>query len=315
MLRYIINNNIRAFRSAIDLRAQLKSNKIELTLNGGFGDIVLDSQFLMTLRKENPEAEITIYYRDDESTADPSNFSWGKTRHYSSSEGEKNNPISEWLKALNCVDEFIGCNIDQSERGIRVYPESFHKIFGGYWTPRQFNENVNSRVFGAHQTRKNKILLQFIHDIYDNETPIVALHLRRNSPKIIELARLIQKKVPKVKFLLLGSSEHQTLPDTSDLLHKISLIDSYSKGLDTLDLLSLTRKVDLFIGGRGGFELFHWLAEVPSVCFFDEMGMKEVKQLWWHRSLWENNRINQLYQTDSNISEIWEHISRESILK
>ncbi|WP_163131643.1 hypothetical protein [Agarivorans sp. Alg241-V36] len=282
-------------------------------MNGGFGDIILDSQFLLTLREQYPKATINVYYRDDEAVAEPSSFSWGKTRHYTSKDGVSCNPITEWLEALNCVDTYTGCNIDKLERGIRVFPESFHKFFGGYWTPNEFNNKVNTIIF--KNSKSTNTLEHFNELLFNKCVPIVALHLRRNAQKIVEMACVIQDEFPDVHFVLLGSSEHQTVPDTNMLKNKTSLIDSYSKGLSTLELLSITQRFDLFIGGRGGFELFHWLSETPSVCFFDDMGKREIEQLWWHPSLWINNKINKLYFSDSKLLDVLDHINRSKVLE
>lgn len=316
MLSYILRNNLRAVKAAIALRKQKQKQVFELTLNGGFGDVILDSQFLLALRDKYPKADIKVYYRDDhgDSDPDPSNFSWGKTRHYTTIDGGKANPITEWLDALCCTNSNVGCCIDV-ERGIRVYPESVHKLFSGYWRPEKFNKLVNQKVFETHSKSISQVLLQYEAELFGDEVPVVALHLRRNASKIMAMAEEIQQHIPNVRFALLGSSEHQDLPSIDGLNDVVSLIDSYTKGLGTLDVLYLSRKSNLFIGGRGGFELFHWLSEVPSICFFDEMGLQEVRQLWWHPSLWEDNKINKLYLEDSDLSTIWSHVEKASIFK
>jgi len=312
MFRYVLKNNYRAIKSFIALQQQKKKQIFELTLNGGFGDIILDSQFLLALRSKYPKAEINVYYRDDEAIAEPSNFSWGKTRHYTAKNGENFNPINEWLEALQCVDRYTGCNIDVIERGVRVFPESFHKIFGGYWAPEIFNKKINTRIF--EKQIPSETVQYFQKLIFDRNVPVIALHLRRNAPKIIEMACAIQEKYPNAHFILLGSSVHQTLPNTDVLKNQTSLIDSYAKGLNTIELLSITKNVDLFIGGRGGFELFHWLTETPTVCFFDSMGEREISQLWWHPALWEDNKINKLYFSDSKVLDVLDHINHAKVL-
>jgi hypothetical protein len=314
MIKYHILNSLRTIKSYLVLKFQILRGHVELTLNGGFGDIVLDSQFLVSIKEKYPRVRVSVYYRDDKCTANPEGFSWGKTRHYTTKDGTASNPITEWLNSLGAADDVIGCNIDDKTYGVRVYPESFHKFFGGYWSPKLFNSRINKKVFEHHNSQLSAPYEQYRSKIYGEQHNVVVLHLRRNVNKILSCAKKIQDAYPNTLFVILGSTEHQQIPDYSIMKNHVSLVDSYQLGLNTLDVLSLTKRANLFIGGRGGFELFHWLSEVPTVCFFDAMGMQEIKQLWWDKQLWENNIIPHLYDDNTDVSSILETIQAKKLL-
>ena len=67
----------------------------------------------------------------------------------------------------------------------------------------------------------------------------------------------------------------------------MSLIESYKHGLDTLDVLDLSMSADLFVGGRGGFEVFHLTNMVTRVIFFDnmhELATGSFDKRWWAKN-------------------------------
>ena len=277
------------------------NRNIVLTLNGGLGDVILDSYFIKQLRKKFPNKKIILYYRDDDSEGNAEEFSFGKTRKYLSSDNNKINPIKEWLdclKKINIIDDAHGINIDLKTFGMRIYPEVFGKIFKNY-SPSDFKINIIDKIFSDvyHPSEKVK---NIISEIKDYNT--ISLHLRRNANKIIEFANEIEKK-ENVLFLILGSTEHQAIPEF-EFKNQISLIDSYSQNLNLLDVLFISSKSKYFIGGRGGFELFHWLYCVDSINFFDEVGYREIKTGWWNKNLWEENQINYLFNTNSKMDDV-----------
>lgn len=320
MIRYHISNIIRVLKNSCSLFYAKKKHFYEFTLNGGFGDVVLDSQFLYKIKGRDKNAYIKVYFRNNFSAPNKDNFSWGKTRLYETDHGNLANPIYEWLsylKELHIIDEMVGCDIDRKDRGIRLYPESFNVIFGGYISPVMFNDLILTKIFELHDAENRELFNRYrkIINEHRSDNKLVSLHLRRNGEKIIKLAKKIQMENPNTTFILLGSSEHQNIPNIGKLKNVVSLIDSYKLGLDTIDVLKLSSLSDLFVGGRGGFELVHWLRVIPTICFFDEMGFLEIKQKWWDRKLWENNRIKKLYHAHTDVEEVMVDIINKKILK
>ena len=107
----------------------LVRREITLTLNGGLGDVVLDTQFFYKIKQKYPNKRLIVYFRDNIDEPNKENFSWGKTRHYQDVNGALINPIVEWLeqvKSVGFIDDYIGTNIDIRTYGVRVFPEYFN---------------------------------------------------------------------------------------------------------------------------------------------------------------------------------------------
>jgi hypothetical protein len=280
--------------------------ELHLTLNGGLGDVILDLFYIQKIKKKYKNCKIIVYYRDDNSIPNPLNFSWGSTRKYSSSNGENINPISEILVNMKEIDNLIGTNIDNYTYGIRVFPEYFRKYFN-YPEPNLMKPVLVS-VLDKHTNKNVDDILKQMNSFDIN----ISLHLRRNANKVLALAQLIEKNYENVNFILLGSSEHQSIPDIK-LKNYISLIDSYKQNKYLMDIFLISTNCDLFIGGRGGFEAFHWLYKTPTICFFDDMGLDELKRGWWSEELWKQNLIKKLYLTESNLEEIFNNEIKNKI--
>lgn len=57
-----------------------------------------------------------------------------------------------------------------------------------------------------------------------------------------------------------------------------------------MPLLQVVRGADLFVGGRGGFELFALVSGTPALTVFDDDGWWEQRRLW-PRRLWNENPL------------------------
>ncbi|ARR49850.1 hypothetical protein ETN89_09930 [Photobacterium damselae subsp. damselae] len=287
------------------------SNDYDLILEGGLGDIIIGTQFVNKIKENNPNCYLRVYFRDDDVQGNPDAFSWGTTRKYKNANGENSNPIREWIQAFYDVDEFIGCDINKIEGADKFYPPQIGSM-EGYSSPQYFNKKYLSPFFNKLELSESaSCILSEINELKNDGKKIIAIHLRRNSDTVIEFAKYINNLDDRLHFIVLGSSEHQSIPDISSMLNKTVLIDSYSKGINTLELLRITRESDLFIGGRGGFELFHWLSEIPSINFFDPHGLIEVASYIWPQSLWKDNIINELFTRETSFLYIKEnHITK-----
>lgn len=286
------------------LETLISKGDVDICLEGGLGDIIMSTQFINNLKAKYPLSKIRVYYRDDDKTASPDAFSWGITRKYATSTGNMANPIREWIDLFYDVDDAYGCELGLVEANYSLYPPKIGAI-KGFMNPREFNRNYLLKKLPVLEISNDaERVKRHLDELKDRGKKIVTLHLRRNSDRVLQLATMLQSKSNDYHFIILGSSEHQLIPDCSILKNKTSLVDSYSLGINTLELFRITSESDLFIGGRGGFELFHWLAEVPSINFFDNDGYLEVDSFLWPKSLWETNKINKLYASSSNLNNI-----------
>ncbi len=124
----------------------------------------------------------------------------------------------------------------------------------------------------------------------------VAVHARRSAGEIAALVGALgaSSLAPRTAVALLGSRRHEAIPalDAGDL-RVLDLTDNYERGLPIMPLLQIVRSADVFVGGRGGFELFALAAGVPALTVFDEDGWWERRRLWPAR-LWEENPLGVL---------------------
>ena len=127
-----------------------------------------------------------------------------------------------------------------------------------------------------------------------SDRPIrIAAHLRRSAEHIAALIDELDRSElgASVVVAVLGSRGHETIPNlTCDRVELLDLTDNYETGISIMPLLHTVRTADLFIGGRGGFELFALVAGVPAITVFDEDGWWERRRLWPLR-LWSENPL------------------------
>ena len=212
-------------------------------------------------------------------------------RKYTSSDGTKFDPTKEWYQSIYDIDEVVSLNKEEYNKKLSFYPHAVG-AFLRYRKP----EYVKS-VYFEKKFKKFKLNIEAskvnakIIDLKKNGYKIISIHLRRNIKNIINFAEKINDQEEKIHFIILGSSEHDPLPELPKFKSFTSLIDSYKQNINTIELLSIARKSDLIIGGRGGFEMFFWWSEIPSINIFDEHGFFEKDCFMWPRILWKHNEI------------------------
>jgi hypothetical protein len=121
----------------------------------------------------------------------------------------------------------------------------------------------------------------------------VAAHLRRSAAEIAGLVRELDRSElgPRTAVAIMGSRRHEAIPDLNlRRVDVLDLTDNYEKGISIMPLLQIVRSADLFLGGRGGFEIFALASGVPALTVFDEDGWWEQRRLWPQR-LWSENPL------------------------
>jgi hypothetical protein len=121
----------------------------------------------------------------------------------------------------------------------------------------------------------------------------VVAHLRRSAGEIAALAGEIDAcaLAGDVVVAIVGSRRHEAIPELRwERVALLDLTDNYERGIGIMPLLQTLRTAHLFIGGRGGFELFALAAGVPAITVFDDDGWWEQRRLWPER-LWSENPL------------------------
>jgi hypothetical protein len=121
----------------------------------------------------------------------------------------------------------------------------------------------------------------------------LAVHLRRSAAEIAALVAELDRSSlgPVTAVALMGSRAHESIPSLEfQRVAVLDLTDNYEKGISLMPLLQTLRSADLFLGGRGGFEIFALASGVPVVTVFDDDGWWEERRLW-PRRLWRENPL------------------------
>ena len=252
-----------------------------IKLEGGIGDLIYNLILLQKIIKDPKYKNIKFecYYDDDNIISNnKKNHSLGSLRLMQNN----NNQIINFRKEI--------IEIIEDDNNITFTGIKLQKVFGESWFPDNFwsmnIENPNFKDFNKLfiDKIKNSKKLNKISNIFKNKQfnkkYLICLHIRRSAAEIINLANLLNNNYKFIKkeihFILLGSSEHDYINTELMNFEYTSLIDSYTKGFNTLDILNLILTCNFYIGGRGGFELFSWYCKTPTINFFDNRGFREI---------------------------------------
>jgi len=268
---------------------------------GGMGDAIWMAPYLKKLKMKNPQMKLIVYYTDKDEKGNPQGFSAGKSRKFSTADGKKVNAIKEYLETFSFIDELRGTpNILQGPG--ELWLSSDVPVFmGGHPTPQEYREAVFDELFSNEDIQRCE---EFYKKHNLHEKFVVCLHFRRNADKVYTMYKLLNSRCKDVVFILMGSTEHEEIPEIEGD-NVISVLDSYQKGLYLRDIFQIGIHADLYIGGRGGFEIFFWNSGIPCANFFDEDGRKEIIRGAWAKYLWKHNIIPELFNEHSNEEEIF----------
>ena len=260
----------------------------EISLHGGFGDVVQLIPYLKIYKDNNPEERLKVYYREDDTPSDPRIYSGDTARLMTDQHGNKYNSRYEILERLPFVDELEAQDYRKKQSGEYYDPLTQARKLGWQASPTWFTENITPFLFNDSD-RLSIDNLWKKHNLHNKF--IISIHFRRSLKEINRLYQLIVKSEEigdDVRIIMMGSTEHQIIPPKLD--KSLSLVDSYCQGLGLMEVLLAGIRSSLYIGGRGGFEIFFWLNMVPSINIFDGIGKEFLQEpLWWPESYWKEN--------------------------
>ncbi len=267
-----------------------QNDVLRYAIHGEFGDALLALPFLYSKRRQCPQRRLEVLIKSSASgtvrrSADDA-FSEGRLRLMAAPSGGSVNFLAEFWSQVGFVDGVQEGDVEDPRhhywqpqpaiglRGHTVGPGDYRPFLGGMFTDedRRAAQEIWAR----------------------SERPIrVAVHLRRSAEQIAALIDELDRSEfgASVVVALLGSRGHETIPNLScNRVELLDLTDNYEKGISIMPLLQTLRTADLFIGGRGGFELFALVAAVPAITVFGEDGWWERRRLWPLR-LWSENPL------------------------
>jgi len=262
-------------------------------IHGEFGDAVLALPFLRGERRRHPGQRIVVVMKgqrsgvSSRSKRDP--LSEAGVRLMTDKGGQSVNFLREFWSRVPFVDEVREGDVgDVRFRYWQAQPA--FGLQGRTVGPCDYRPFMD-QLFTDEDRRQAEAIWT------ESGRPIrVAAHLRRSATEIAALVQeLDRSELGRLSAVaLLGSRRHESVPDLdTGRIKVIDLTDNYEKGVSIMPLLQAIRSADLFLGGRGGFEIFALASGVPALTVFDEDGWWEQRRLWPQR-LWDENPLGRL---------------------
>ncbi len=277
----------------------------EIGIHGGLGDVILLLPFIQDYRRRFPRRKIRVIYTDVRSDRiDRRNFGLGATRLEKGPGNSAVNPIADLLFNISFIDQKIGGDPSQA-RDYWIPDAAFRQRWGTYLSPQDYRRRLFPEIF----TLSDRLAADDFwrqHDLAHRF--VVVFHFRRQAQKIAHLYRILRDRLSgqgRLCCIFLGSSRNQILPELA-YGEGIDLTDNYSKGVPLRILYQIVMRSQLFIGGRGSFEHFFWLAQVPSINFMDRHALGQDQAFFgtWVPEFWKQNRFPDLVTEDDDPQDI-----------
>ena len=282
------------WRRALEDRAR---GARSIAIHGEFGDAVLALPFLYHERRRHPNERLEVVIKGPGShvaartTDDP--FAERGLRNMRDGIGRTVSFLSEFWLRVPFVDDVREGDVSDPRLHYWQPQPAFalqrRTVGPSYYAP--FLDELFTREDGRQAAE--------IWGRGSRPLRLVA-HLRRSSEEIVALIQQIDASqlAAECAVAVLGSRRHEHVPDIApSRVELIDLTDNYEKGTSIMPLLQTIRTADLFIGGRGGFEIFALAAGVPALTVFDEDGWWERRRLWPER-LWAENPLGAFFRAD-----------------
>jgi hypothetical protein len=259
-------------------------------IHGEFGDAVLALPFLHREQRQHTERRVVVVVKgqcsgvSSRSARDP--LSEAGVRLMTDRRGQSVNFLREFWSRVPFVDEVREGDVgDVRFRYWQAQPA--FGLQGRTVGPSDYRPFID-QLFTEEDRRQAEAIWK------ESGRPIrVAAHLRRSAEEIAALVQeLDRSQFGRLSAVaLMGSRRHESVPDlNTGRVKVIDLTDNYEKGISIMPLLQTIRSADLFLGGRGGFEIFALASGAPALTVFDEDGWWEQRRLWPQR-LWHENPL------------------------
>ena len=277
-------------------RADRRRGVLRYALHGEFGDALLALPFLYRAWRRHPDRRIEIVIKATASGAlsrsagDP--LSEGNVRLMATASGQPVNFLLEFWSRVPFVDRVREGDVGDP-REHYWQPQPALALQGQTAGPSDYRPFLDELFTSDDRRQAEGIWTRAGRPVR------VAAHLRRSADQIAALVSEIGRSElgPATAVAIMGSRRHEPIPDVPPHHAEVlDLTDNYEKGISIMPLLQTIRAADLFIGGRGGFELFALAAGVPALTVFDDDGWWEQRRLWPER-LWSENPLGVLIES------------------
>jgi hypothetical protein len=267
-----------------------RSGARRYAVHGEFGDALLALPFLYRERLRDPRSCLGVVIKGEQSGAsarsstDP--YAEAALRVMADGHGGAVNFLAEFWSRVPFLDEVV--EGDVRDASLHYWqPQPAFTLAGRSVGPSDYAPFLDD-LFTPEDRRAARDVWQ------RSERPLrVAVHLRRSAEQIASLIDELDRSdlASRTAVALLGSRRHEEVPKVCcERVEVLDLTDNYEQGIGIMPLLQAIRGADLFIGGRGGFELFALVSGTPALTVFDDDGWWEQRRLW-PRRLWDENPL------------------------
>lgn len=267
-----------------------------IALYGGFGDLLMMLPFFKVYADTHKKLRLILVYNDPRCNKFKTTSYW-KPLYFETTSGQEIVPIKDFLQNLSYIEKVISGDIWDNGYDCWFAPHVAQRLRGAFFKPSEYRDVMSDLFSEEDMSFAERFFKKY--DLQDHF--VITLHFRTSVERVGQLYDLISKDDQMgrhIRFLLLGITQHDPQKSQNEDPRIIDLRDNYEKGINIRQLLATARKSHLYLGGRGGFDLFFWLARVPTINIFDLQGKGELEKMW-PDSLWKENRFNKLYWGDS----------------
>tara|TARA_A100001015_G_scaffold299860_1_gene384482 strand:+ start:2099 stop:3220 length:1122 start_codon:yes stop_codon:yes gene_type:complete len=280
--------------------------EIYISFQSGFGDMLMCYPYFRKAKERYPKHKLFAVIHHPK-------FCKFKEMSYCKEcflihEGKKIDYLYEFIENNPFLDEIIYDDC-WNDGYIYGYPKVLENEFGFCFNKDSFLKD-KKYIFTDQDT---KISSSFYKKNNLENCIVISSHFKTSRDKISNIIYDIAKDSIfsdlNVKFILFGSIPKSLIDNLKNInVDFIDISSSYSKGINTRQLVAIASSASLFIGGRGGFNGIYYLLDTPTINIFDQQGMQEKKSGLWPSNLWEENLFKKVFFDKDSNQEIINHI-------
>ena len=228
-----------------------------VALYGGFGDLLMMLPFFRVYADRHRKLRLILVYNDPRYNKFKTTSYW-KPLYFKTTSGQEIVPIKDFLFNLPYLQRIIPGDIWDNGYDCWFAPHIAQRLRGAFFKPSEYRDVMND-IFSEGDI---SFAERFFEKYKLQDHFVITLHFRTSVEKLRQLYDLILKDDQMdrhVRFLLLGITQHDPQKSQNADPRIIDLRDNYEKGIHIRQLLATARKSHLYLGGRGGFDLFFWL--------------------------------------------------------
>lgn len=275
-------------RHWLTMRRNLREGNLEIGVMSGLGDVLMLYPYLKCYHQKYPAHKVTVVMHHEDFCRYPA-VAHVKHREVTLPDGSTVDFVREILETNPNIDA-IRYGDAWDDGVVFSWPPLLRREFGEQFRPSSFRSDLEHLW-----SDDDKVTISTFRDRHGLDSKFcVGIHFKTCGDLIEPLAlELFERYRNRADLFVIvcGSVPEQIIHGLEATgLAFANLSGSYDQGINTRCLLGILGRCDLFIGGRGGFDVFPRLCGVPSLNIWDLQGRQEDPHLW-PTELWEGNPL------------------------